>query len=233
MVAAVLALRLGPVAGGRRPAVVIAAVDAGGRDRDARRGLRVQRSGRWRSRPAGGSHRQPPRGERPGEQEAGLGLVAGAVRGRPGGAVAAAAGSSDRRAVQPGPGGRLSVHEAYHLVAPGLAGTGIHLGRAGRLDRAAIRSPRGPGRALRRFDLLVHGLRYELRAAGPGGRCLGRYPVERAAPGAARARRGHRVLWAGADLVGTGLLAPARRPPGSGRADPRRSASWLAGPDPG
>ena len=43
------------------------------------------------------------------------------------------------RACQPGAGRRLSVHEAHHLVAAGVARAGVQLGRAGRLaggDRA-------------------------------------------------------------------------------------------------
>ena len=51
------------------------------------------------------------------------------------------------------PGRRLSVHEADHLVAAGLARPGLFLGRAGRLaggDAASSRRPRcssGPARS--------------------------------------------------------------------------------------
>ena len=49
---------------------------------------------------------------------------------------------------QPGAGCRLSLHEADHLVAAGVARAGVHLGRAGRLDGLAGRQPGGSAGAL-------------------------------------------------------------------------------------
>ena len=54
------------------------------------------------------------------------------------------------------------------LVAAGMAGAGVHLGRAGGLGRAAQRSLGRACRALCWGDVLVHRLRYDLRFAGPG-----------------------------------------------------------------
>ena len=67
-------------------------------------------------------------------------LVVGAVAGRARRAADAAAHRATRRAGQPRAGRGLSLHEAHHLVAAGVARAGVLVGRAGRLaggDRRA------------------------------------------------------------------------------------------------
>ena len=69
---------------------------------------------------------------------AGIGLAAGAVATAPAGAGGGTG--------QPRAGRGLPVHEADHLVAAGLAGADLQLGRAGRLGDAGGRElGRGPG----------------------------------------------------------------------------------------
>ena len=67
-------------------------------------------------------------------------LIGAALPDRPARAAPAQSRRGDRRAGQPRAGRRLSLHEAHHLVAAGVARAGLLLGRAGRLaggDRAA------------------------------------------------------------------------------------------------
>ena len=114
------------------------------RVRDAQRRLRLQRHRRPRSRPAGRADPPAAAGER--ARVAALGLAAdrAAVPDRARRAAPAQPDRGDRRAGQHRAGRGLSVHEADHLVAAGVARAGLLLGRAGRLA-GGDRKPR-PGR---------------------------------------------------------------------------------------
>jgi 4-hydroxybenzoate polyprenyltransferase len=109
-----------------------------GRDRDARRGLRLQRHRRRRSRPAGGAHRGAPARERRAEQEGGWAWLFCSASSAWSCCFNCPA-SPARRAGQHRAGRGLSLHEADHLVAASLARTGVFLGCAGRVDRAEAR----------------------------------------------------------------------------------------------
>ena len=125
-----------------------------------------------------------PRGVRPHIGEGRLGLPGGP---EPRGALRAAGHEPERDPARrrfAGPGRGLSVHEADHLVAPGLAGADLQLGRA-----AGLRGDAGSGlvdghAAVCGRGVLDARLRHHLRPAGPGGRRARRDQVERAAASA-------------------------------------------------
>ena len=93
---------------------------------------------------------------------------------RPRRAAPARAHRAARRAGQPRAGRRLSVHEADHLVAAGLARPGLLLGALVGWPAVTGEIERAGAAALRRLDLLGDRLRHDLRAAGPRGRRAGR-----------------------------------------------------------
>ena len=100
------------------------------RRRDARRGLHHQRHGRSRFRPAGDPHRRPAHRQRRDLDEARPRLPGAAASDRachP--AATIAAGDHPRRRLA-GADRDISLHEADHLLAPGLPRPDLQLGRA-------------------------------------------------------------------------------------------------------
>ena len=114
---------------GRRAARAVR--DRGGGD--ARRGVRLQRHRRSRSRPARRPHAVAAAGERAGARGGGVAFPDRAVSGRAAGAARARLARADRCGGEPRARRLLSVHEADHLVAAGVAGDRLLLGGAGRL----------------------------------------------------------------------------------------------------
>jgi 4-hydroxybenzoate polyprenyltransferase len=79
-------------------------------------------------------------------------LAAGPVPDRPDRAAATPLAGAACGAGLAGAGRGLSVHEAYHRLAPGMAGAGLHMGRPCRLGGSdGLRTPRSPRPALPRL----------------------------------------------------------------------------------
>ena len=111
-----------------------------------------------------------------------------------------------------GPGRHLSDDEALHLLAAGRARARLQLGRAGGLRRADRDALLGDRRALCRRRRLDHGLRHDLRHAGPARRRHHRRGLD----GPPLCRRAtalaHPVRRAGAVGLGAGGLPCRPRP---------------------
>ena len=148
------------------------------------------------------------------------------------------------RARQHRAGRRLSVHEADHLVAAGVARAGVQLGRAGRLA-GGHRQPSTwpPFAAVARQHRLGDRLRHALRDPGQGGRCAGRGEIDRAAvrysarrSPSACSMRSRCLLWAAAiwtvrpDWFALAALVPAALHLASQalRADSDRRRRWRS-----
>ena len=195
--------------------------------RHARCRLHRQRPRRPRLRPAGGAHPQPAAGGRPDRRA--RGRCCSSPRSRWSACCVLAALNRHRgpgRARQRAAGRRLPVHEADHLLAAGVPGHHLQLGRAGRLRR-------GRPAPLDAAALLLYaagffwtlGYDTHLRAPGQGGRRADRGALDRAA-----ARRRRRPRWLLA------FYAHHAGAPAGGRARSRARApcsSWRCCRSPG
>jgi len=104
-----------------------------GRGGDAGCGLHHQRHRRPQVRRASGAHQGPPHPVGRGQPETRLGVPGGAVAGRPADPGATAALRHRPGCGLAAAGLSLSADEAHHLVAAGVAGPHLQLGRAGGL----------------------------------------------------------------------------------------------------
>ena len=211
--------------------------------RDAQRRLRLQRHRRPRARPEGRTHAAAAARQRArvGAVRLGadrllcaIGLVVLLQLNRDG---------RDRRARQPRAGRGLSVHEAHHLVAAGVARPRLFVGRAGRLA-GGDRQPRlAGGAAVARQHLLGDRLRHALRDPGYRGRRAGRGQILGAAARRDKAPLGIAIcyalallLWGAAiwsvrpDWLALLALAPAAlHLANQALRATRRTASWRCG----